>query len=78
LFPDYCLFINKANRDEQLSFVIIYLDEGGFICTSEAIKEVIEALSESMEVKNMGELNKLLEGIRIARIEFGFINQNYL
>jgi Reverse transcriptase (RNA-dependent DNA polymerase) len=38
-----CLFIKKAHGDDPLSFVIIYVDDGGIIGTPEAIKEVIEA-----------------------------------
>jgi hypothetical protein len=43
-----------------LSFVIIYVDDGGIIVTLEAIKEVIEALSKSFKVKTMGELSKFV------------------
>jgi Reverse transcriptase (RNA-dependent DNA polymerase) len=35
---DPWLFIKKANCDEPLSFVIIYVDDGGMIGTPEAIK----------------------------------------
>jgi Reverse transcriptase (RNA-dependent DNA polymerase) len=57
---DPCLFIEKANGDETLSFVIIYVDHGRINGTPEAIKEVIEALSKSFKVKNMGEMNKFV------------------
>jgi hypothetical protein len=43
---DTCPFTKKANGDEPLSFVIIYVDYGGIIGTPEAIKEVFEALSK--------------------------------
>jgi hypothetical protein len=39
---DPCLLIKKANGDEPLSFVMIYVNDGGIIGTPEAIKEVIE------------------------------------
>jgi hypothetical protein len=43
---DPCLFIKKPNREKPLSFVIIYVHARGSIGTTEAIKEVIEALSK--------------------------------
>jgi hypothetical protein len=48
---DPCLFIKKTEGDALLSFVIIYVDDGGFIGTPEAIIKVIEALSKSFKVK---------------------------
>ena len=53
---DPCLFIKAATGDEPMSFVIIYVDDGGIIGTPKAIKDVIEALSKSFKVKSMGEL----------------------
>jgi hypothetical protein len=38
---DPCLFVKNANNDVPLSFVIIYVDDGGIIGTHESIKEVI-------------------------------------
>jgi hypothetical protein len=55
-----CLFIKKANGDEPLSFVIIYVDDGGTVGTPEALKEVIEALSNSFKVKPMSGVNKFV------------------
>jgi Reverse transcriptase (RNA-dependent DNA polymerase) len=74
---DPCLLIKKANGDETLVFVIIYVDDGGIIVTREAIKEVIEVLSQSFKVKTMVEMSKFV-GWHIIDKEFGFINQNYL
>jgi hypothetical protein len=53
---DPCLFIKKANGDEPLSLVIIYVVDGGI----EGIKEVIEALSKSFKVKTMCEMSKFV------------------
>jgi Reverse transcriptase (RNA-dependent DNA polymerase) len=53
-----CLFIKKAIGDEPLSFVIIYVDNGGIIGKPETIKEVNEALSTSFKVKTICELSK--------------------
>jgi hypothetical protein len=57
---DSCLFIEKADGDEPLSFVIVYVDDGGMIGTPEAIKEVFEALIKSFKVKTMGEMSKFV------------------
>jgi Reverse transcriptase (RNA-dependent DNA polymerase) len=57
---DPCLFIKKANGDEPLSFVIIFVDDGGIIETPETIKEGIEALSKSFKVNTMGEMSKFV------------------
>jgi hypothetical protein len=48
---DPCLFIKKDNGDEPLSFVVIYVDDGGIIGTPEAMKKVIESLSKRPWVK---------------------------
>jgi Reverse transcriptase (RNA-dependent DNA polymerase) len=53
---DHCLCIKKAQKDEPLSFVIIYVDDGAIIGTPDAIKEVISALGNSFKVKPMGEM----------------------
>jgi hypothetical protein len=58
---DPCHVIKKANGDEPLSSIIIYVVDGGFIGTPEAIKEVVEALSKSFKVKIMGEMSKFFE-----------------
>jgi Reverse transcriptase (RNA-dependent DNA polymerase) len=63
---DPCLFIKKANGDKPLSFVIIYVDDGGIIGTPEEVKEVIEAFSKSFKVKTMGEMSKFV-GCQINR-----------
>jgi Reverse transcriptase (RNA-dependent DNA polymerase) len=57
---DPCLFIKKANGDKPLSFVIIYVDDGGITRTPETIKEVFEALSKSFKAKTMGEVSKFV------------------
>jgi hypothetical protein len=57
---DLCLFIKKANGDDPLSFGIIYVDDGGNIGTSEAIKEVIEAFSNFFKLKTMGKKSKFV------------------
>jgi Reverse transcriptase (RNA-dependent DNA polymerase) len=43
---DPCLFTKKAKGDKPLSFVILYVNDGGIIGTPEAIKGVNEALSK--------------------------------
>jgi hypothetical protein len=46
-----------------MTFVIIYVDDGGIIGTPEAIKLVNEALYKSFKVKTMGEMKSLLDVI---------------
>jgi hypothetical protein len=54
---DPCLFIKNAEKDEPLSFVIIYVDDDGILGTPDANKEVISALGKSFKVKTInGEL----------------------
>jgi hypothetical protein len=48
------MFIHQKKEAKSLSFVIIYVNDGGIICTPETIKEVIEALRKSFKVKAMG------------------------
>jgi Reverse transcriptase (RNA-dependent DNA polymerase) len=55
---DPCLFIKKAADREPISFVIIYVDDGGIIGTPDAIKEVISGLGKVFKVKTMGEMEK--------------------
>jgi hypothetical protein len=55
---DPCLF--TAGNDEPLSFVIIYMDDGGIIGIPDAIKEVISALGKSFKVKTMGEMENFV------------------
>jgi hypothetical protein len=43
---DPCPFIKKVADGEPISFVIIYVDDGGIIGTPDAIKEVISALGK--------------------------------
>jgi Reverse transcriptase (RNA-dependent DNA polymerase) len=54
---DPCIFIKKAGDRETLSFVIIYVDDGGIIGTPDAIKEVIAALGKLFKVNTMGEIS---------------------
>jgi hypothetical protein len=53
---DPCLFMKKVKDDDPMSFVIIYIDDGGIIGTLEAIKEVIIALATCL----MGEMYKFV------------------
>jgi hypothetical protein len=57
---DPCLFLKKANGDEPLSYVLIYVDEGGILGTPEAINEVIKALGIPFKVKTMGDMSKFV------------------
>jgi hypothetical protein len=39
---DSCLFIKSAEGGEPISFVIMYVDDGGIIGNPDAMKELIE------------------------------------
>jgi Reverse transcriptase (RNA-dependent DNA polymerase) len=54
---DPCLVVKKVKDDEPMSFVIIYVDDGGINGTPEAIKEVIETLGSTVKVKSTGEMD---------------------
>ena len=51
---DPCLFIKKNPKNEIISFVILYVDDGGIIGTQETIDELISGLSEDFKVKYLG------------------------
>jgi hypothetical protein len=53
---DPCLFIQNINQTKQLSFVIIYVDDGGIIGTQESIQQIVKALSKDFNVKYLGKL----------------------
>jgi Reverse transcriptase (RNA-dependent DNA polymerase) len=57
---DPCLFIKRAENDESLSFVIMYVDDGGIIGTPDAIKDVISALGKSFKDKTMGDMENFV------------------
>jgi hypothetical protein len=47
------MFIHQKKEAKSI-IVIIYVNDGGILCTPETIKEVIEALRKSFKVKTMG------------------------
>jgi Reverse transcriptase (RNA-dependent DNA polymerase) len=54
---DPCLFINRDINDPQRrSYLIIYVDDGGIFSTADEIKEIIEALSKTFVVKDLGKM----------------------
>jgi hypothetical protein len=52
--------MSVGEKGEPMSFVWIYVDDGGFIRTPEAIKELIEALGNTFKVNYMGEMDKFV------------------
>ncbi len=50
---DPCLFI-KDKGNNQKSFVIIYVDDGGIFGTNQDIKETLQALGKTFKVKDLG------------------------
>jgi hypothetical protein len=61
---DPCLFIKKQTPDSDISFVIIYVDDGGIIGTKTEIKRVLDSLANAFVVKSMGEMEYFV-GCRI-------------
>jgi Reverse transcriptase (RNA-dependent DNA polymerase) len=59
---DPCLFTKTVNG--KLSFVIIYVDDGGIFSTKDDIEEVIKALGKVFKVKYLGKLEYFV-GCRI-------------
>jgi hypothetical protein len=55
---DSWLFIKKVEDIEPISFVILYIDDGGIIGTPDAITEVIAALGRVFKVKTLGDMDK--------------------
>jgi hypothetical protein len=53
---DPCLFVRKGAKEEIISFVILYVDDGGIIGTKEVIMKLIKALSTDFKVKYLGEM----------------------
>ena len=57
---DPCLFTKKNDKGEIVSFVIIYVDDGGIIGTEEVINQLIQALSKDFKVKYLGEMKHFI------------------
>jgi Reverse transcriptase (RNA-dependent DNA polymerase) len=51
---DPCLFIRKEENNH--SYLIIYVDYGGFFNSKDDIKEVLQALGKHFVVKDLGEM----------------------
>ena len=75
---DPCLFIREEAEGTPLSFVIIYVDDGGIIGTPQASEEVIQSLSH-LRLKLWGRWNTLYGATSLKhQIETlsGFTNQS--
>jgi len=55
---DPCLFTKIING--KLSFVIIYVDDGGIFGTKEQIQYVLKELSKTFKVKDLGKLENFI------------------
>jgi hypothetical protein len=53
---DPCLFIKHLKDKDTISFVIIYVDDGGIIGKQETINELMQSLAENFNIKGMGPL----------------------
>jgi hypothetical protein len=53
---DPCLFIKANNKNETMTFIIIYVDDGGIIGTKEEIEKLLSALAKDFNVKFLGEM----------------------
>jgi hypothetical protein len=56
---DPCLFI-KDNNNNQKSFIVIYVDDGGIFSNDKNIKEVIDGLSKHFTIKYLGKMETFL------------------
>jgi Reverse transcriptase (RNA-dependent DNA polymerase) len=61
---DPCLFVKNTNG--KLSFIIIYVDDGGIFSTQDDIDKVIKELGKTFKVKNLGKLENFV-GCRIIQ-----------
>ena len=53
---DPCLFIRTNPNKEVISFVILYVDDGGIIGDQDTIDELVSGLSVDFKVKYLGEM----------------------
>jgi Reverse transcriptase (RNA-dependent DNA polymerase) len=53
---DPCLFVKKNQTEKVISFIILYVDDGGIIGTQETIDELVSGLSEDFKVKYLGQM----------------------
>ena len=63
---DPCLFIRTNPNNEVISFVILYVDDGGIIGTQDTIDELVSGLSEEFKVKYLGDMEYFV-GCRLIR-----------
>jgi Reverse transcriptase (RNA-dependent DNA polymerase) len=61
---DPCLFTKSING--KLTFVIIYVDDGGIFSTTEDIQDVLKALGKTFKVKYLGKLKHFV-GCKIIK-----------
>jgi hypothetical protein len=75
-----CLFIKTNGIKEVMSFVIIYVDDGGVIGTQQGIDKLLKALSKDFKVKYLGEM-KYVVGCHLIQngtMDTGGIHQHKL
>ena len=70
---DPCLFIK--NENDKLSFVIVYVDDGGVIGTDSEIKILIDGLNETFKIKFLGNMEHFVGCHIIEREDLLLIHQ---
>jgi Reverse transcriptase (RNA-dependent DNA polymerase) len=62
---DPCLFVKIGTKDDPPAFIIIYVDDGLIIGTSDLIKTVLKALAKEFKIKDLGPI-KIFVGCKIV------------
>jgi hypothetical protein len=57
---DPCLFVKNGTKDDPPAFIIIYVDYGLLIGTSDLIKTVLKALAKEFKIKDLGPIKSLV------------------
>lgn len=55
---DPCLFIQ--HQQKQISFIILYVDDGGIIATDETITQVMQLLNKHFNIKDLGPMKNFV------------------
>jgi Reverse transcriptase (RNA-dependent DNA polymerase) len=53
---DPCLFVKKNQTEKVVSFIFLYVDDGGIIGTQETNDELVSGLSEDFKVIYLGQM----------------------
>jgi hypothetical protein len=57
---DPCLFVRKETENKTLSFIILYVDDGGILGTRSTIQQILNALSKDFKIKQLGKMENFV------------------